>query len=277
VVHGAMVLDDALLTDLDEERLTRVFAPKALGALHLHELTADLPLDAFVLFSSATSMIGNVGQANYAAANAFLDHLAAARHARGLPALAVNLGAVSDAGYVARHDDVARLVAATGMRSFTAKQMFEAVRALCSGSFPQVGVVPIDWPRFFRHHGLDGSAQPRYEHVFTADAAPAGDASSGSLRHRLRSCPGEARGELLRGGLKARIATVLGVPFDELDEDMPLMDYLDSLLAVEISAWVERELGVKVTILELMKGPSVAELADRLLAHPGARDEKAAG
>lgn len=277
VLHCAMVLDDALLTDVDETRLAKVVGPKALGAWHLHDLTAHLPLDAFVLFSSATSMIGNIGQASYGAANAFLDHLAAARHAHGLRALSVNLGAVSDAGYVARHDDVGRLVAATGMRGFTAEQAFQALRTLWSGAVPQVGVLPMDWARFIGHHGLDRAAQPRYEEVLAARSDGAdlpGDAGgAGSLRRRLRAQTGEARGELLKSGLKTRVAAVLGLPLADLDEDMPLMDYLDSLLAVEISAWLERELGAKVTILELMKGPSVAELADRLLAQMSDRHE----
>lgn len=264
VLHCAMVLDDALITELDAGRLERVFAPKAVAARHLHELTADLNLDAFVLFSSATSMVGNRGQASYAAANAYLDHLAELRRAQGLPALAVNLGAVSDAGYVARHDDVGRMVAATGMRGFTVAQAFAALRALWSGAHAQVGLLPMDWDRFFAHHGFEPATQPRYEALFgEGEGRDGAAAAGGSLRQRLR---GEGATTVLSAALKARVATVLGIPPDELDEQMPLMDYLDSLLAVELSAWIEREVGVKLTILELMKGPSVAQLTAQLIA-----------
>src|SRR5262249_33096809 len=72
-------------------------------------------------------------------------------------------------------------------------------------------------------------------------------------------------GAVLTGVLRSRVATVLGIPIDVLDDSMPLMDYLDSLLAVEISSWIERELGAKVTIMELMKGPSIAQLVAALL------------
>jgi hypothetical protein len=82
------VRNTALLAGMDRQRLATVIRAKALGAWH--ELTRHVPLDAFVLFPSATSFVGNAGQANYAAANAFLDHLAAARRDMGLPALAVN-------------------------------------------------------------------------------------------------------------------------------------------------------------------------------------------
>ncbi|MFB9905996.1 SDR family NAD(P)-dependent oxidoreductase [Allokutzneria oryzae] len=279
VLHCAMVLDDALLSDLDRERLDRVVGPKALGAWHLHELTAHLPLRAFVLFSSAAAMIGNRGQANYAAANMFLDHLAEFRVAQGLPGLAVNWGAVSDAGYVARHSDVARVVASTGMRDFTAREAYRALSLLWVGTRANAGVLPMDWPRFFQQHGFDGDEQPRYAELYDLHGSAAADqGGGGSLRQRLRTQLGEARGVLLREVLRARVATVLGMPLGDLDEGKPLMDYLDSLLAVEISSWLERELGAKVTIMELMKGPSVAQLAEQLLQRmPDSAETEVAG
>jgi acyl transferase domain-containing protein/NADPH:quinone reductase-like Zn-dependent oxidoreductase/NAD(P)-dependent dehydrogenase (short-subunit alcohol dehydrogenase family)/SAM-dependent methyltransferase len=267
VLHCAMVLDDALLTDLDRTRVTKVLAPKAFGAWHLHELTAHLPLEAFVLFSSATSMVGNRGQANYAIANAFLDHLAQARAARGQRVLTVNWGAVSDVGYVARHDDVGRVVAMTGMCAFSSAQAFDAMTTLWGAPPQQVGVLPMDWPQFFHHHGLEPHTQPRYEHIAAPSLEPVDAVDSGSpLRQQLRTQSPDARSELVTAALKARLATVLGIPLDTLDVDMPLMDYLDSLLAVEIGSWLERELGTKVTIMELMKGPSTVQLSAQVLA-----------
>ncbi|UGQ11305.1 SDR family NAD(P)-dependent oxidoreductase [Yinghuangia sp. ASG 101] len=280
VLHCAMVLDDALTTDLNEDRLASVMRPKALGAWNLHELTRHLPLDAFVMFSSATSMIGNRGQANYAAANAFLDHLAEARRSWGLPALSVNWGAVSDAGYLARNQDIGRAVAATGMRSLTAAQAFEALTALGKSSFAQVGVLPMDWPTFFRHHGLEQCEHPRYDELFARHAGTAGigeDATTGgNLRHRVAARTPEAREQLVKAALGTRVAAVLGIPHDALEEDMPLMDYLDSLLAVELSSWIERELGAKVTIMELMKGPSLEELSGRLVEQLGDKNQSPA-
>jgi NADPH:quinone reductase-like Zn-dependent oxidoreductase/short-subunit dehydrogenase/acyl carrier protein len=267
VLHCAMVLDDALITELDQNRFDRVMAPKALGAWHLHELTSDLGLKAFVLFSSATSMVGNAGQANYGAANAFLDHLASFRQERGLPALAINWGAISDAGYVAQHQDVARVVASTGMRDFTAKQAYHAMTLLLGGTHADVGVLPMDWPRFFQHYGFDAQNQPRYDDLYARYGTDAGEiqVSGGSLRQQMKSQSEDNRRVLLKAGLKARLATVLGMPIEELDDDKPLMDYLDSLLVVEINVWLERELDVKVTILELMKGPSLNQLTQQLL------------
>ncbi|WP_280236887.1 type I polyketide synthase [Nocardia cyriacigeorgica] len=266
ILHCAMVLDDALLADMDADRVGKVLAGKAFGAWHLDELTTDLPLEAFVLFSSATSMVGNRGQGNYAVANAFLDQLAHARRARGQVALAVNWGAIADAGYVARHDDIGRFVAATGMRGFGAAAAYRALTTLWSTPAPQVGVLPMDWSQFLGHHGMTLDSHPRYELLAARAVGTVTTARGSSLREQLETAAAGDRGAVLTGALKTRLAAVLGIPLETLDENMPLMDYLDSLLAVEISAWLERELATKVTIMELMKGPSVLELSELVLA-----------
>jgi acyl carrier protein len=105
---------------------------------------------------------------------------------------------------------------------------------------------------------------PSYERLFDGPSA-ATAVTGGSLGQQLRSQAEDSRGEVLSSRLRERVATVLGIPLVELDADMPLMDYLDSLLAVEVSSWLERELDAKVTIIELMKGPSVNELTSQLL------------
>ncbi len=92
IFHAAGALDDGVIAALDGERLRRVMAPKLDAAIHLHELTRDLELSEFVLFSSASGTLGAPGQANYAAANAFLDALAQLRRAEGLPAMALAFG-----------------------------------------------------------------------------------------------------------------------------------------------------------------------------------------
>ncbi|MYH58566.1 MAG: SDR family NAD(P)-dependent oxidoreductase [Boseongicola sp. SB0675_bin_26] len=115
VFHLAGILDDRFFDDISPESMSKVFAPKADGALHLHRATSGLELDHFVLFSSTASTIGNPGQVNYSAASAFLDGLAVVRHRQGLPCLAFNMAAVAAAGMASRSLHVLRMMRATGM------------------------------------------------------------------------------------------------------------------------------------------------------------------
>ena len=114
VFHLAGTLDDRLLADTSAESVTRVFAPKAHGALHLHRATKDLALDHFVMFSSISASFGNFGQINYSAANAFLDGLVAWRRWQGLPGLSYSIAAVAEVGMAARNIHLLRMMRAVG-------------------------------------------------------------------------------------------------------------------------------------------------------------------
>src|SRR5262249_10083302 len=108
VVHAAGTLDDAVVMNLDRERLVRAMAPKTLGAWHLHRATAHLQLDFLALFSSVAPLPGRRGQANYAAGNAFLDALAFYRRGAGRAAVAINWGPWADEGMAAAASDATK-------------------------------------------------------------------------------------------------------------------------------------------------------------------------
>ncbi|MET9002761.1 type I polyketide synthase [Amycolatopsis sp. NPDC004169] len=144
VVHAAGVLDDGVLDALTPERVARVEAAKVAGARHLSELTRDL--DAFILFSGLAGTLGAAGQAGYAAANAGLDALAEARHAAGLPALAVAWGPWTGGGMAA--DEVTARLSAAGLRPLDPEPALVALEGALVAGETTVAIADIDWARF---------------------------------------------------------------------------------------------------------------------------------
>ncbi len=167
IVHAAGVLDDGVLLQQNRERFETVMAPKIWGAWLLHDLTRDLPLDFFVLYSSAAALFGSAGQGNYAAANAFLDALAHQRRAEGLPALSINWGAWAEAGMAATVDHNRRQWTQRGFGLIAPDQGIQALGQALRLGIPQVAVLPIDWPQLLQHFP-DGSVP-----AFLSDVARA--------------------------------------------------------------------------------------------------------
>ncbi|PPK68489.1 type I polyketide synthase [Actinokineospora auranticolor] len=145
VFHTAGVLDDGTLDSLTPERLATVLRPKLVAATNLHELTGDL--SAFVLFSSLAGTLGSAGQANYAAANAYLDALAEHRAAQGQPALSVAWGPWAQAGMAADDTTSARL-RRTGLPPLRTDQALTALGQAMSGRAAALAIAEIDWTRF---------------------------------------------------------------------------------------------------------------------------------
>ena len=170
IFHLAGVLDDGVLREQTRERFDRVMAAKVLGAWHLHELTRDLPLDLFVLFSSAAALLGSPGQGNYAAANAFLDALAHHRRWEKRPALSVNWGSWAEVGMAARlHETEGRRWAAAGVGWIEPARGLQTLEQLIAEERAQAGVLPIDWPKFFER--IPAGSEPAWLREMAREAA----------------------------------------------------------------------------------------------------------
>ncbi|WP_069164172.1 type I polyketide synthase [Nocardia altamirensis] len=262
VVHLAGVLDDGGVETMRGEQLDRVFAPKVDAAWHLHELTKELPLAEFVLYSSIVGTVGNGGQANYGAANSFLDALAAHRTAAGLPARSLawgpwELGMAGDLDEVAlarfRRSGMRPLPADTGAALFDAALRSEAAV-----------VVPVLLDRAALRAGeripavlraLVPAATPRTE----PDDTPAFAAELAGL------APAERRERLIEL-LLSIAATVLDYPDpDDIDADLSFKEIgFDSLSGVEFRNQVKQDTGVQVPATVIFNYPTTAALADRL-------------
>ncbi|MFI5776847.1 SDR family NAD(P)-dependent oxidoreductase [Nocardia sp. NPDC051570] len=261
IFHAAMVLDDVSLTTMTEEQFLRAVRPKIDGAWHLHNHTRDL--DAFVLYSSMSWYIGTPGQANYAAANGFLEALAVHRRALGLPALTINWGPIGEVGFIARN----RLDLLTRM-GWTAISPEDALgflgRCLALG-IGCASVFGVDWEKMsqvmppFR-------TSPRLAHLPLEATGSATAIDTGSLRTELLELPRDARESRLVEALSRQIARIFDMPPDRLALDVSLTDLgMDSLMAGEIRNALAKHLEIDFPAMSLMRGPTLVELAAEVL------------
>ncbi|WP_046317455.1 type I polyketide synthase [Mycobacterium sp. UM_Kg1] len=266
VVHAAGTVDDAILARLDAEKLRSVTAPKVQGAWNLHPLTAGAELDFFVMFSSAASVLGSPGAANYGAANAFLDALSWQRRAAGQPALSINFGPWAGLGMFT-NSELHRHFAHYGVEGMPAEQYLAALTALLADGATQAMVLDIDWARW-----RPSARSPLLRELQDAGAAGGAESDSGLFAAVAAAGPQE-RQQLLETYLRDLVAGKLGLAPTGLDVSAPLNSLgVDSLITLELRIQVERELGIVVPVARLLDGPSVVSLsswlAEQLAAAP---------
>jgi acyl transferase domain-containing protein/1-acyl-sn-glycerol-3-phosphate acyltransferase/NADP-dependent 3-hydroxy acid dehydrogenase YdfG/acyl carrier protein len=265
IVHGAMVLDDTPIAELTRGSLDRVMAPKILGAWNLHTLTSKLPLDFFVSFSSITSLMGNPHQANYAAANTFLDAFAHYRRELGLPATTINWGVISETGYVSRHPEVAEFLAKQGYLSFTPEQTLEVLGELLKHEATQAMAARIDWKKL-REFAPRAAASSRIRHLVPTNDGDTRTASAGSIRSSLEHATSSARKQRLEDYLRQQVGKLLGSSGSGLDIERPITELgMDSLIAAELTVLLERDLGVQVDGGQLLGGLNLRGLGQQIL------------
>ncbi|WP_372405093.1 SDR family NAD(P)-dependent oxidoreductase [Streptomyces luteireticuli] len=257
VVHAAMVLDDAPLEELTDDRVRAVLDAKMTAGLVLDDLTRHRDLDFFVVHSSVAGLLGNMHQAPYAAANTALEALVRERRRAGLPGLAVQWGTIGGTGHVHRARRTGRTVAPLCADDLTVGEALSALDALLADPGAEVVMVGrIDWGRAGRL--LYSLSAPRTG-ALLPDEAPPDDAATAPDR-------GDRDGtmEVLTGLL----ARVLQTTADRVDPQRPLDDLgVDSLMASEFATLVRQRLGCALPTTELLGGTSLTTLADRVLAH----------
>jgi acyl transferase domain-containing protein/NADPH:quinone reductase-like Zn-dependent oxidoreductase/thioesterase domain-containing protein/ubiquinone/menaquinone biosynthesis C-methylase UbiE/acyl carrier protein len=266
VLHAAMVLDDGYLTQLDADRIRRVLAPKAAGAWNLHNQTLGLSLDFFVMFSSVAATYGNPGQANYVAANLYLDALAHYRRSLGLPALSIAWGALGGVGYLARHEDISQFLERHGLQPFQPEEALALLGQLIGCGEACVVAARMDWARWGKAYPASSNS-PRFSQLMvpaSSSAAAGGDGES--VHEKLIRIPVEQRAQFLTDYVADRVSRVLRTSAAKLNFEVPLTDQgLDSLMAVELNHRLEVDLDIPIPVTTLLQGPSIRTLAERLL------------
>lgn len=273
VIHAAGVLDDGVLLQQTLERFAGVMSPKALGAWNLHTLTKNQPLDFFVLFSSATSLLGNSGQANHAAANAFLDALASYRRTLGLPSISINWGTWSEVGIAARLG-LDKLSRKQGERTIAPQQGLQILEQLLTDEAHQVGVIPIDWPDFLEKQlvprpffsNFTKSYEPSSK---SAVIMPTHTSSNGhpDLRRQLENAQPKEYMALLHAHISEQVAQVLGLESSAMLENQDISFFtlgMDSLTSIELRNRLQISLGCSLPSTLVFDYPTLEALEEYL-------------
>ena len=272
IIHCAGVIQDFSLVNMTRGGLPRRLATENRRGMEPAQQTLDRELDFFIMYSSATTLFGNEGQANYVAANTYLEALADYRRGLGLPALAVAWGAIGDVGHLARNAVVARMLAdRLGVKLLAPARALDRMEQAIRSGAPQVALAEMSWSRLAILPGV--AKAPKFALVREFLNDPAGEGTGGNIEEFRAHLAGLPRAEAVSVAeqlLIKHIAGIVGMAPAKLTADKSLLDLgMDSLMLVELQLGLEKQFGIVIPTLELMDATTVAKLAQRIIDHSG--------
>ncbi|NDY56492.1 SDR family NAD(P)-dependent oxidoreductase, partial [Desulfovibrio sulfodismutans] len=263
VVHCAGVLRDATIANLTSADIRAVLRAKALGGYNLHRLTRDIPLDFFIMFSSATTVLGNPGQGNYVAANTMLENLAAYRRSLGLPAVTFGWGPISDVGMLTSRPEVLQsLKTLTGAQELRAETAMDHMAKYARHDQSSLHVFRVSFKKLSR---LPYVASPMYRYVISEGSSEQAALEQVDIREVLRGLSPKDAVVHLATLLSQHFARILRVPVSKIRHDKPMGELgMDSLMYVELGLATEEAFGVDISSLSLDKTASILTLAEMI-------------
>ncbi|WP_108819657.1 type I polyketide synthase [Pseudovibrio sp. Alg231-02] len=270
ITHAAMVLDDGIIQQLDEKRFRKVLEPKIQGASLLDELTRQDELDQFILFSSATTLIGNPGQSHYVAANGYLEGLARARRKAGKPAIAVGWGAIGDVGFLARNAEVSdKLSRHLGEATIKAREGLDILKLAMEqddGSAPGAVVHIGRFAWAAAHQSLSLLSKPLFrEIVGRSDTDGDSDSATDILSLIEGKSDTEAK-EIVAHILAGEIGRILRLPAEDISHQRPLAEFgMDSLMGLELRMGIQKRFNLEIPLVSISGGTCLDDFAAQIL------------
>lgn len=264
IIHAAMVLDDGIVRNLTRERFQSVLAPKMLGAWNLHQLTQGMNLDFFVMYSSATTYLGNPGQANYVAANLFLESLAHYRHTLGLPAAYAAWGAIADAGYLTHNQEVKdALQSRLGGNALSSARALSMLGKLMQSQATGRAILEFDWKTIQRVMPAARSSKYREQQRQVANST--NNEHNGDMLALLKGMSAAEAQAVIAASLVEEIAKILRIASDKLATDKSIFDLgMDSLMGMELILAVEEKFGIRLPVMALTEGTTINKIAEKI-------------
>ncbi|XLS30264.1 SDR family NAD(P)-dependent oxidoreductase [Flavobacteriaceae bacterium M23B6Z8] len=262
IFHGAMVLDDGFLLDMNDERFAKVLKPKVDGAMNLHKLSKNRNLDFFVMFSSLSSLIGHLGQANYIVANTMLDSFAFFRRCQGLPATTINLGVLGQSGVMSRDENLQKMANDFGIQSFSNEEVLMGLAEILRSKPTQVGFFKLDWnsmEKSFKTSKFSLFEELIQENVGSNSLLTPEQAENWD---ELLSLDSAKRQERVVDLLTDELSQILKMPKDTIPADKGV-NFLgvDSILSVQLIRAINDKLAVELSPMEFTSGPNLKQLA----------------
>ncbi|MEU6161411.1 SDR family NAD(P)-dependent oxidoreductase [Streptomyces sp. NPDC047130] len=263
VLHAAAVVEDATLANLTPALVEKAWRPKATGAWLLHHALEGTPLDWWVTFSSAASLLGNPGQGAYAAANAWLDEFTSWRRSQGLPATSVNWGPWAEVGRGAG-------MAERGYAMITPEEGIVALERLLTHDLDRTAYTPLDMARWLESYP-ETAHTAFFAELASSTAGVDTDDSRSALIEALRETDcAQRRHDILQPKVVDHLAAVLRLGTDRIDADTSLVSLgLDSLMAIVLRNRLQRELGLDIPTTVMWTHPTASALTRYLLARLG--------
>lgn len=264
VIHAAGLVHANALVQIEEEEFTHVLGPKVQGTWNLHRITRDLDLDTFILFSSASSLIGLSGQASYVAANTFLDQFAEYRLQMGLPATSINWGVIKDVGMVADEEHLEKFAKAEGFIPVEIKKAIKAYEMVFHEKGSQIGVFRID-PKAMGDYYTYLAESNYFNSLIPENDAD--EAETQDIRRVLSILPDtEQQTDALQQVLKHALAPIIKSDAGKIDTNIRFKNLgLDSIMAVQFRNQLEKRMDLKLSVGDFWKFPTITEYAKYLL------------
>ncbi|KAK3170550.1 putative secondary metabolism biosynthetic enzyme [Lepraria neglecta] len=269
---------DVLFDHAEYSDWMQVIEPKVHGAWNLHSTLLSQPLDFFILLSSASGIVGNRGQAAYAAASSFLDSFAHFRASKGLPATAIDLGVVSEIGWVAERPEMQENLEALtgGSPNLTEADVLALIKLAVTGQIDRLAdhqtTVGLSFDKYHPDHpSAFWASDARFSHLRRAAVAATSTTTTATVqatpKQALKAAhSAEEATTVATQGLLTKISSVLIVPAEEITVNKPVVALgLNSLIAVEIRSWITREMEAAMTTMELMTAGSIGAVADMVV------------